>query len=208
MLGYRVQLSGRDFKTRITILASINVHGVFVLRNRYFLIQCQKSQQGFTLLELMVVLAIAAIVAFLAAPNFSKNIATRQLDSNAKDTYNLIRSARANALATGKNIYVGNLDADADWTKDLLIWEESNVSGTITYVPANDKKIYGIETEGNPNISVVGLVNNVFGFGADGFVRENNQITITLCDTKAGDNGFTITVLVSGVSALQRITTC
>jgi prepilin-type N-terminal cleavage/methylation domain-containing protein len=159
---------------------------------------------GFTLLELMFVLALIAIVTSLAAPNFSEIVQQNRLESNAKSVFNMIRLARANALTLGQPIYIGNVDNDTDWSKDLLIWNESALVNPITYSDAADEKIFSQDIVGSPAIAAV--INNVsannFGFTSDGFVRENAEVNISFCDARLSE-GFSITVLVSGLAVLQ-----
>jgi general secretion pathway protein H len=57
---------------------------------------------GFTLLEMMVVLVVAALITGVAVPAFQPAIASMQLRSAAQDVASGLRHARGTALASGR----------------------------------------------------------------------------------------------------------
>lgn len=59
-------------------------------------------REGFTLLELIVVLAILAAIAALVAPSFSRTIASARLRSAASDVRTSLARGRALAVAAAK----------------------------------------------------------------------------------------------------------
>jgi len=58
--------------------------------------------EGFTLMELIVVLAILVAVAALAAPSFSRTVASARLRSAASDVRTSLARARALAVASAR----------------------------------------------------------------------------------------------------------
>lgn len=60
------------------------------------------SRSGFTLIELMVVLAVIAVVAGLAAPAISQALNQRRTNQAALDLVRLVRNARSSAAAYGR----------------------------------------------------------------------------------------------------------
>jgi type IV fimbrial biogenesis protein FimT len=65
-----------------------------------------KSNSGFTLIELAVVLAIAAILAALAIPNFNSLIQNSRLTTQANELAGTFSYARSEAVKRGGNITV------------------------------------------------------------------------------------------------------
>ncbi len=57
-----------------------------------------KQQSGFSLIELMVTIAIAAILTAIAVPNFLTWRASRQLNSSAREILSAIRDTRMQAI--------------------------------------------------------------------------------------------------------------
>lgn len=64
----------------------------------------KKIQLGFSLLELMVVLAIIAILAAIAVPSYTTFITNNRLLSTTNDLMGVIRLARSEALKRGTSV--------------------------------------------------------------------------------------------------------
>lgn len=65
-----------------------------------------KKIQGFTLIELMVTIAVLAIIAMMAAPTFGDIVAKQRLNTTAKDLADLFGQARAQSAVLRKNVKV------------------------------------------------------------------------------------------------------
>lgn len=68
--------------------------------------QLRAFQQGFTLIELMVTLAVVGILAVLAAPSFRSTIATSKLTSRTNDLVGTLAMARSESIRRGTRITV------------------------------------------------------------------------------------------------------
>lgn len=67
--------------------------------------------QGFTLLEMILVLVIAAVLAAVALPNIQPAIAAMQLQAAARDVASALRHTRGQALSWGREAeFVLNVD--------------------------------------------------------------------------------------------------
>lgn len=62
------------------------------------------DQRGVTLIELMIVLAIAAIILALAVPNFREFVARNRLDGAAQDLMATLQLARSEATRRGEQV--------------------------------------------------------------------------------------------------------
>ncbi|MGE8557210.1 MAG: pilus assembly FimT family protein [Acinetobacter sp.] len=58
----------------------------------------QRKEQGFTLIELMITIAVLAIIATMAAPSFTQTIRKNQLTSDTRDFVNLLAETRSEAI--------------------------------------------------------------------------------------------------------------
>lgn len=56
------------------------------------------TKRGFTLLELLVTLAVVGIISMIALPSFARSVAQAKLDNRAEQLANLFRFARSEAV--------------------------------------------------------------------------------------------------------------
>ncbi|WP_075167873.1 pilus assembly FimT family protein [Acinetobacter indicus] len=63
-----------------------------------------RKSQGFTLIELMVTIAVLAIVAMMAAPSMMQLIYKKQLETEARDLAMTLSNVRGTAVSLRKNI--------------------------------------------------------------------------------------------------------
>ena len=87
--------------------------------------------RGFTLIELMVTIAIVAIVASFALPSFSKQIAQYKFNHESRNILSLIREARAQAivLKTDTKLTFSKSATDVD-TSTQFFWSAKNAQIT------------------------------------------------------------------------------
>jgi type IV fimbrial biogenesis protein FimT len=64
------------------------------------------KQQGFTLVELMVSIAIAAVLAAMAAPSFSTFVSKGRADSASKQLFSDLNAARVEAIKRNRRVLV------------------------------------------------------------------------------------------------------
>lgn len=81
----------------------------------------QNQQKGFTLIELMVTIAVMAIIAMMAAPSFGDMLQRQNLNKSTRELVATLNQARAKAALERRNITVELLSADVD-TEDTLNW--------------------------------------------------------------------------------------
>lgn len=77
------------------------------------------SQQGFSLIELLMGLAIAAIVLHLVSPTFATLIESNHREQAAKALFSGIRSARSEAIVRNQAVVIYAIDGD--WSKGWRI---------------------------------------------------------------------------------------
>lgn len=94
-----------------------------------------KSRElGFTLVEMMIVIAIAAILAATAAPSFQAMVIRSNVESLQDDFANAVITARTEAASRGKEVRVCPLAgcSTSDWAAGWIIVTDSTVSGSAT----------------------------------------------------------------------------
>jgi type IV fimbrial biogenesis protein FimT len=127
--------------------------------------------QGFTLIELMVVIALIAIIAGLAAPDFQRMIARQRLNVTTSDLLVSVTQARGEAIKNNRQAIVQPL-VSTDWSRGWRVYVDMNndkayTEGTdtlITTVREADSNILQYEAVRN------NTVGNLIGFDSSGFV--------------------------------------
>jgi len=73
------------------------------------------GQQGFTLVELLIVIAIIAIVASVAVPSMTNFVNKNRVKRAAEEVYGLVTKARAEGVVRDKNLSVTMGANDDGW---------------------------------------------------------------------------------------------
>ncbi len=99
----------------------------------------QNKQKGFTLIELMVTIAVLAIIAMMAAPSFGTMLNKQNLNKSSSELIATLSKARAKAALERRQItvQVGSLVAD---TANTLNWAPSGKANlksgaNLTFMP-------------------------------------------------------------------------
>lgn len=83
---------------------------------------------GFTMVELMVTLLIAAILLGLAVPGFMAFIRSNRAEVQAQSIVNTLNYARSESVRRGQPVIVTSL-AGASWESGWRIWMDRNGNG-------------------------------------------------------------------------------
>lgn len=171
--------------------------------------QQTKKNQGFTLIELMVTVAIMAIIAMIAAPSFGDMVTRQKLNSNARGLIIALNQAKSQAalLRTTVAVCPSRTNSDDDFTKDecaiAMIPEYSSSSPSMTITQKQNiqiDRVYLVEVD--PKVTVQSSSTTGALFNATGSVI--TQATFNIC---AAGNLRTISVLRLG-SVSQSSGTC
>ena len=167
--------------------------------------QQTKKNQGFTLIELMVTVAVIAIIAMMAVPSFGDLVTRQKLNSNARGLITVLNQAKSQAalLRTTVAVCSSKTNSDDNFTKDecatAVIPNYSSMTTTQKENVLIDR-VYLVEID--PKVTVQSTSTTGALFNAVGSV--NTQATFNIC---AAGNLRSISVLRLG-SISQSSGTC
>lgn len=137
------------------------------------------KSSGFTLIELIVVVALIAILATWVVPGFQGLIARTTLDSEVERVWQAIRTARAEAAERRTPVRAcpteNELKCSADWSDPIMIFVDANGNDARS---DNEELINISQRSGNSEIIITpsdGLGSGI-AYGSNGFTDINNKI--------------------------------
>lgn len=157
-----------------------------------------KDMRGFTLVELMITIALLAIVATIAVPNFVQFIRNNQVQAKADELKTFLQYARGQAAATRRSYEV---IAGSTWTV-------GPVGGDVE----RNLEFNTVQAQAVTNPASLKLT-----FNSNGMISGASDATITVCRDGDAANGFLLEVRPNGVVKMYargykddaaKLTTC
>jgi type IV fimbrial biogenesis protein FimT len=85
------------------------------------------SNRGFTLIEMMIVLVIAAILLAVGVPSFRSLIQNQRITTTTNEFFAAVNLTRSEALQRGVQVRLVPADADSsDWTQGWIVFVDDN----------------------------------------------------------------------------------
>ncbi|WP_417546107.1 GspH/FimT family pseudopilin [Marinobacter sp.] len=151
----------------------------------------RKQSLGFTLIELMVTLALVAVIAAFAIPSFTTMIANSRLVSTSNDIVGALSYARSEAIKTGRRVSVNPTDG-ANWANGMSVWIDNNSNGSM-----QDSEELRRTTGAAGAVTITSSSN--FAFSGGGLLSNSSaEVTIQVCDNRSGESGSKIIVTLGG----------
>ncbi|WP_417706967.1 GspH/FimT family pseudopilin [Rheinheimera aquimaris] len=163
------------------------------------------NSEGFTLVELMVAVAVLAIIATVGVPSFNSLLQGNRLASASNQLLSAYHSARSEAIKRSQNV---SLCATTDGTTCAAVanWQNWLV------VSGNEIILQG-RISGGINIS--GPANTGLIFTPSGLVRDNagagltSQLRVCTTSSSVTENTRTLSFVAGGgISVAKGVTTC
>lgn len=147
-----------------------------------------KKQSAFTLIELMVTIAILAIIATLAAPNLSQMLHNTKVNTSSGDILSFLQQSRTEAIRLGKTVTVcGSSDGSSCLSANKTNWS----TGLIATHSGSTTPIQKL-TFDSSQLSVTGP--ETITFNTFGSTTAEHEITVTIPDA----NTYSVCVEVIG----------
>jgi len=152
------------------------------------------KQSGVTLLELMVALAIAAILLTMALPGFSSLARSSRLSSVTNEFVSSLHLARSEAIKRNSHVVMcksatgGSCAASGGWNQGWLMFHDGNNNAVLdigeTVILTRQPFPEGLSFEGN------GWIARYISYTPSGATRTTSGIlqvgTLTVCEQSAG----------------------
>jgi type IV fimbrial biogenesis protein FimT len=161
---------------------------------------------GFTLVELLVTISIAAIFIMLATPNFSELIKNSRISSNANELLAALQYARAEAITQKKVVTICTSDEsnssddpecknDVSWKAGWIIFIDQNNDGVRATGEESSETLIQVAQElSGSDLTVSGAtgVDHSIRFRSDG--TASNSGAISLCDDRGVTKSKSISI--------------
>lgn len=128
----------------------------------------QMTSSGFTLIELMVTIAVLAIIVSIAAPNISTQLANQRVKSTAATLENALKEAKVESIIRRQNVSV--------------IYNASSSPKNIT-LQANSMSISSYDISDQSAISITPTTATTIVFQPNKLIAGDDDILYSICDS-------------------------
>jgi type IV fimbrial biogenesis protein FimT len=164
---------------------------------------------GFTTVELLVTIAVAAVLLTLAVPSMRTLIQNMRMTSQANDLISDINFARSEAIKRSANVTIcqsadstaasPTCSTGADWKVGRIIFIDSDSDGQ----HASTEELLRIREPLDGNNTLTSGVNLVV-YARNGATTAGAKIDFNLCDTRGASAGRNISIEATGRAAITK----
>ena len=169
----------------------------------------KKTTSGLTLVELVITIAVAGILAGLAITSFRDMIQNNRMASHANELISSINLARSEAVKRGVGVKLtaSGTSAGNEWGDGWTVWIDTNGDGVIDDTEAL-KKVDVFS--GSVTLDSTNGVSE-YSYRADGSFEAGGATGVSevleLCDpNKTGETGRKINIAPSGRPSVSELT--
>ncbi len=166
-------------------------------------------QRGLTLVELLITIAISAILLSVAAPSFQSFILNSRISTISEQLYKTLHMARSEAIRRGTNVTVCSSNSytacdGANWGDGWIVWEDSNQNAAVDA----DEIIKAQSNTGSTATLSNGEGILSMTYLANGFLNipPGNRRTFTVCDGRSNEEGRQVVVQSFGYTTTLAYT--
>ena len=158
------------------------------------------AMKGFTLMELMFTLAVAAVLLGLAAPSFTDILKNTRLTTQMNNLASAINFTRSEAVKTGLPATIcksnDGASCSGNWQDGWLIFTDIDADGVVD--AADDQVIRVGETLSASDMTLVFPGRNRITYSPDGFASGSFNSTFKFCDSRGGGYAKGLIVSIPG----------
>lgn len=153
----------------------------------------RRHVSGFTLVELVITLAIAVILAAIAAPSFQNMMASQRVQAASSDLIHHLMLARSEAIKQNRSITLLSNSGEEEWQGGWQVF------------PANAAAALLKVQSAYASIVITAAVDSVT-YNRDGRVATNQPVLFTVTDPTLGNDAQArcIRITVTGMPISQK----
>lgn len=171
-------------------------------------------ENGFTLIELMVAVAVLAVTLTIGVPSFRETIQTNRMATQANEFVAALALARSEAIKRGTRTTLckspdgSNCTNGGNWDQGWIVFVDGNNNATADDGTGSILKVYsslGSSTlSGNTNVAnYVSYISSGFTQLIGGGIQAG---TFTLCPGTSGATGRSIVISATGRPTVSKVT--
>jgi len=165
---------------------------------------------GFTLAELLVVLAVGGILLAVAVPNLTTFIRNSRIDNTTGTFLTEVQRARSEAITRGDAVILCRTadpssdqcgtSPSEDWTPGWLMYAVPAFSGEEDYDPGKGHVLIRRGTPAPEGVTITAdnHGNSWLTIGADGTLNEDGTLAYAVCDERGVDAGKLLVIPMIG----------
>ena len=167
-----------------------------------------KKQEGLTLLELLVVLAVASILLSVGVPSFRSVIMDNRMSDQSNAFMSSVNAARSAAVRYQRDATVCPMldyedalpacEVTNDWSNGWIVWVDRNRDGI-----ANADEIVSVQEPMDDSMTFQSVDATEIAFDARGFLTEGTD-DLLMCDDRNGEEGRMIRITGIGRTDVAR----
>jgi type IV fimbrial biogenesis protein FimT len=176
------------------------------------------AQQGFTLVELLVTVAVAAAVLTAGVPSFSELVQNNRMTAHVNEFVADVNLARSEAIKRGetmvlckRNSNATDCDDSSEWVEGWLVFADENEDGSVS-AGEDIVRVHGTLM----GLSSVHFMLPRLTYEATGFLRRQGQscssnpdCRLTFCDSRGVDKAKGLQLSSTGrLSVVTSDLTC
>lgn len=160
------------------------------------------KENGFTLLELMVVLAVSAVVLSLGVPGFRAIVQDSRMVADTNQFVSSISLARSSAVRHQRNATIctssdyaqptPTCSGSTDWTNGWVVYVDKDRDGTI-----DADEVVSVQAPLDDGVTMTAAAANRFTYNAQGFGQSAGD-SLLRCDGRSGETGRRIAINAAG----------
>ena len=158
-----------------------------------------RHKQGFTLIELMVSIAVVAILSAIALPSMNTFLVNMRVDNEISQIHRLVLTARNSAINMEQNVIlcplIGNVCTAGQWDNELSVFIDINNNGSFE---AGVDTLLKVKSEISDGDQLIYAGRSNLTFSPTGRITANANASFNYCPKDYDDMSRSVSISLSG----------